>query len=134
MTVWEFVLPNGEGVISGWPLDEAQLGRLHAKFTLLRAAEVDPRTRQVNLPQNLLAGPGIGGYKWLYKLKVRGNVQLRPFLCLGPPAMRPEWTALARATERDRKLVPSGVAEVAEDRRLSLEAQRAVRRPIEPET
>ena len=90
--VWEALEPDGEGVVTHWRLQVEQRAKLDAKLDMLRAAEVDELTRQAHLPPNLLAGPGINGQKWIYKLKIKGRVALRPMLCLGPVETRGEWT------------------------------------------
>ena len=115
--VYEFVDDAGHGVIEDWPrLQVAQRARLEAKVGKLRRAEVD-RLGRVDLPPNLLAGPGIYGQSQIYKLKIHGNVALRPMLCLGPIDREAEWTILARAVERDNRLIPTNAADEAEERR-----------------
>lgn len=94
---------------------------------MLVHAEVHPQTRQANLPQGLLAGPGVYGQVWIYKLKLKGNVALRPMLCRGPFSDN-EWTILSRAKERDDVLIPANAADVAEERRLQIRADKTRRR------
>lgn len=80
---------------------------------------VDPETRKANLPPNLLAGPGYDGQQSIYKLKVRGSVQLRPMVCIGPFGLD-EWTVLYPATEVGNVLCPADAARLAEERRKEI--------------
>ena len=115
--VYEFVDATGHGEVTDWPkLQERQRAKLESKLPLLRNAEVD-QTGRVTLPQDLLAGPGVYGQGHIYKLQIKGNVALRPMVCLGPLDRGSEWTILARAVERDRKLIPANAADEAESRR-----------------
>jgi len=119
MKVFEWVDENGVGVVTGWRLQAAQRSRLDAKIDMLTEAVVDPVTRQANLPSNLLAGPGYEGQPFIYKLKARGNVQLRPMICLGPFHLN-EWTILYPATEKSGALIPVDAADKAETRRKEI--------------
>jgi len=83
---------------------------------MLVRAVVDPLTRQANLSQDLLAGPGYDGEPFIYKLKARGNVMLRPMLCLGP-FLLDEWTVLYPSIEKGNLLIPADAAHQAEARR-----------------
>lgn len=116
MRVYEWVDEGGKGEVSDWPLQAVQRGKLDAKLDMLVGAEVDPKTKKANLPSQLLAGPNFGGQQFIYKLKGRGNVAMRPMICLGPFGDS-EWTVLCRATEKDDKLIPANAADIAESRR-----------------
>lgn len=109
-----------EWVVSDWNLQAAQEGKLMAKLDMLRGAEVDRATRKCNLPANLLAGPGFKGEPFIYKLKVRGNVQLRPMVCLCSKEEQYLWTVVARATEVQGRLVPADAAREGESCRLRI--------------
>lgn len=111
---------NGESVISDWGYYKQKEAKFDRKIHMLQQAEVDTRTGRVNLPQNLLAGPGVYKQKWIYKLKLHGDVQLRPMLCLGPKDRETEWTLLSRAIEKDSKLIPANAADIAEARRQEI--------------
>lgn len=128
-SVWEALENNGAGVVSGWPgVGPEAAAKLDQKLDMLRNAEVDAAGR-VNLPQDLLAGPGVYQQKWIYKLKVKGQQALRPMLCLGPQLPEYEWTVLARATERDRDTRKSkAAAKVATVRRKEILERRRSRR------
>lgn len=68
------------------------------------------------LPPGLLAGP-IKGYAHIYKMRINGQVALRPLLCKGPIHNDEEFTLLKGASEKDRKLVPLGAPDIAVTRR-----------------
>ena len=124
MKIYEWVDERGRGVVSDWPkLQKAQRAKLDAKLQMLVRAEVDPTTRQANLPPDLLVGPGFDGEPFIYKLKSRGNVQLRPMLCLGP-FDGTDWTILYPSIEKDDLLVPPNAANLAEVRRKEILANR----------
>lgn len=79
------------------------------------------------LPQ-LLAGTGV---PHIYKLKVHGNIQLRPMLCRGPFNNDEEFTILLGAVEVNWVLEPQGAAELAAQ--IREEIIRDSRRRIEHE-
>ncbi len=117
MKIYEWVDDRGRGVVSDWPkLQQEQRAKLDAKLHMLVGAEVDERTKIANLPSDLLAGPGYGGEPFIYKLKARGRVQLRPMLCLGPFGDE-EWTVLYPSIERQDRLIPPNAPALAEQRR-----------------
>jgi hypothetical protein len=129
--VYEVLDDDGRWLVTGWPkLQQSQRAKLESKLDMLRRAEVDPKTRQANLPQDLLAGPNVYGQPWIYKLKVKGNVALRPMICLGPTDHEKEWTVLARATEKDMQLIPADAADTAELRRGEVKANRRKRQKL----
>jgi hypothetical protein len=117
--LYEWIDSSGDGVVSGWKLQERQSAKLDSKLPLLCRAEVSPGGK-VDLPPGLIGGPGIDGQSWIYELKIHGNVALRPMLCLGPISRDREWTILARAVEKDRVLKPSNAAAMAEARRQDI--------------
>jgi hypothetical protein len=61
------------------------------------------------LPQ-MLTGTGV---PHIYKLRVRGNVELRPMLCRGPFNNDEEFTILLGAIEVNWELEPRNAAELA---------------------
>jgi hypothetical protein len=126
--IYEWLDSAGKGVITDWPkLQERQRAKLESKLPMLREAEVDV-AGHVNLPPNLLAGPGVYGQHEIYKMKIHGNVALRPMLCLGPIDRDREWTFLARAVEKDRVLIPEDAANDAETHRKEIIANPRRRR------
>ena len=94
---------------------------------MLRRAEVD-QAGCVELPPGLLVGPNVYGQEWIYKLRLKGNVALRPMLTLGPIDRDAEWTILVRAKERDGKTEPTNAADIAEARRQEIQADPSRRR------
>ena len=128
MKIYEWIDERGRGVVSDWPkLQKAQRDRLEMKLDKLVNAEVDPVTRQANLPPQMLAGPGYDGEPFIYKLKARGNVQLRPMLCLGPFSNE-DWTILYPSIEKGNALIPSDAPQRAEVRRKEILANKGRRR------
>lgn len=122
MKIYEWLDERHKGEVTGWPrLQPAQRAKLEAKLDMLSNAEVDPNTKQADLPPQLLVGPGYDGQPFIYKLKVHGNVALRPMICLGPLSDG-EWTVLCRAAEKDNVLTPANAAEIAEQRRQQIRA------------
>lgn len=95
-------------------MEKAQRAKLKAKLDMLRLAEVNRTTGKVNLPQDLLAGPLAGGK--VYRLKIHGNVQLRPILSRGPVKTDVEWTVLLRAYEENRKTYPPDYVQIGNAR------------------
>ncbi len=127
MKVFEWIDEKGVGVVSGWKLQTAQRTRLEAKLDMLLRATIHPDTRIASLPPDLLVGPGFNGQPFIYKLKARGNVQLRPMVCLGPFELT-DWTILYPATEKQFELIPADAADKAEERRKVLLANPGRRR------
>lgn len=56
----------------------------------------------------------------IYKLKIKGKVQLRPMLCRGPFDNNGEFTLLMGASEKDMELVPRDADHQAEGRRQTV--------------
>lgn len=73
----------------------------------------------------LLTGTDTPG---ILKLRVKGNVQLRPMLCKGPLAVEKEYTLLVGATEVGGKLKPKGVDATAAKRKQEVAADPKNRR------
>ena len=90
-------------------LQKADLGRLNRKIKMLE-------DNGPNLGPKLLAGP-LTGYAHIYKLKIRGSVELRPLLCKGPINNETEYTLLKGAFEVGGAWVPSGARGEAQTRR-----------------
>lgn len=97
--IYEFLDHRGSGIIVEWirraKIQKAAIAILNQKVDLLRQAGT--------LPPQLLAGP-IDGH--IYKLKVKGRVQLRPMLCKGPIKNDVEYTFLLGCVERGGNLDP----------------------------
>lgn len=109
-------------VISEWAkgLQTRQRAQVQAKIDLLSlgGTELFPGT---------LTGSDVAG---ILRLRVKGNVQLRPCLCKGPlhPEMETAFTLLAGAHEKGGKMLPKGVVETAAARKEKVKADPAARR------
>ena len=118
--IYEFV-EDGRSVIGAW---------LDAKGVSLRdRAQLVAKTDMLalhgpNLASSLISSSPIKSVRnprmqsHVYKLKVRGDKMLRPFLCKGPFDMNSEFTFLLGAIEMDGELDED--AEDAETRRSIL--------------
>jgi len=118
--LYEYVNYAGKSTFSLWAnaLAIAQRAKLQVKLNLLRTVGPD-------LPPTLLAGTSSGHIK---KLKVKGNVQLRPRLCIGPIDQGREFSLLLGVTEVNMKSVPPDADEIAVQRRLDIIADKEQRR------
>jgi hypothetical protein len=103
--IYDHVDRDGENVIAKWArgLENTQRKKLRAKLDMLTQAGPD-------LPTQLLSHTGVAH---IYKLRVTGNVQLRPMLCKGPIDNESEFTLLLGAIEVGNRLKPSDAAEIA---------------------
>lgn len=119
-TLYEYVDRAGALTFSVWRngLDSQQRARLDSKANMLRTAGP-------HVSSGLLAGTSLGHIR---KLKVQGNVKLRPRLCEGPVAYGSEFTMLVGATEINFKTVPSNADQLAADRRIEVRADPEARR------
>lgn len=102
--IYDHVDRDGSNTIAAWTrgLESVQRKLLRSKLDMLAQAGPD-------LPAQLLAN--LGGH--IYKLKVKGNVQLRPMLCKGPVENETEFTILLGAVEVGGRLQPADAAEIA---------------------
>ncbi|MEK6787939.1 MAG: hypothetical protein AABY68_03200 [Pseudomonadota bacterium] len=73
----------------------------------------------------LLTGSPVAG---IQKLRVRGNVELRPMLCHGPIAHDTEFTLLCGATEVGGELEPANAPNKADERKAEVGADPENRR------
>lgn len=107
--IYDYRDQRGKDIIDDWMqgLQKKDRARLQAKIDLLHNNGPD-------LPTGLLSDTPSRNIK---KIRVKGDVALRPLLCRGPVDMDAEYTLLYGATERDWKLVPQNAIEVAEGRR-----------------
>jgi hypothetical protein len=120
-TIWDYVSTGGRNEIESWvaPLSKRDQGALVQRLIQLRQSD-----RQTALDSRLIAGP-LRGQGNLYKLKARGDCQLRPHLCTGPRRHESEYTMLAGAVEKGGKLIPEDVDVRAVKRRSELERNEA---------
>jgi len=65
--------------------------------------------------------------KEIYKVKVHGQVMMRPLLCRGPFEKEAEYTLLLGAIEKNWKLEPSTCLEDADKNRTTLVADKTRR-------
>jgi len=95
-TLFDYINEHGVNEIAEWTrrLEKRQRVKLNQKLDMLQKHGPD-------LPPQLLAGP-ISPH--IYKLKVKGNVQLRPMLCKGPISNDDEFTLLLGAIETGDEL------------------------------
>jgi hypothetical protein len=107
--LFDYVDNRGVNDFKEWSkgLEKKDLAKLNSKLDSLQ--------KEPSLPPQLLAGP-LGGLP-IYKLRINGNVALRPMLCKGPVNMGEEFTLLFGAEEKDRKLIPADAVKRADDRR-----------------
>jgi hypothetical protein len=113
--LFDYVTATGINDFARWTrsLDKRHQGKLASKLRMLE-------NEGTKLVPGVLAGPLSGAdnqARAIYKLKVRGNVQLRPMLCKGPYDQQHEFTLLIGAEETNRKLVPADAVERADNRR-----------------
>jgi hypothetical protein len=125
--LYDYVANGGRNLFKEWSegLQTADLARLNRKLEMLErnGPELGP---------GLLAGP-IKRHAHIYKIKINGNVALRPLLCKGPIKNDKEFTLLMGAFERDRDWVPKNAPNLAEARREEVLADHKRRRcPHEP--
>lgn len=123
MKVFEVLDASGDGVITAWPLQKRERVKLRQKIDLLEQHGLDA--------PGLVGGPNIGKQRHIYKLKVKGSVQLRPMFCKGPTNPDDEITFLTQATERDGQIEPASAPMNAEFKRQQLVAGNIKRARIE---
>jgi hypothetical protein len=111
--IWDFVSPRGENEIARWAGDQKLTNGDRAKLDqkMDRLAQVD---FQLAVGTKLLNGPI---RKEIYKVKVHGQVMMRPLLCRGPVSKETEYTILKGAIEKDWKLIPATCLQDAVDNR-----------------
>ena len=105
--LFDYTDKNGKNDIKRWTkaLEPAQRGKLNLRLDMLSL-------HGSGLFPEMLSGTNTAG---ILKLKVKGNVQLRPMLCKGPINHENEFTLLIGATERDFCLVPDKADEKANE-------------------
>ncbi|MFZ4504467.1 MAG: hypothetical protein ACOYM1_11005 [Methylovulum sp.] len=107
--LFDYADKNGNNDIKAWTLglQKTQRAKINAKLDML--AKLGPGL----IPHVLTDTPTAG----IQKLRVKGNVQLRPMLCKGPINNENEFTLLIGATERDSRFAPDKADEKANDRK-----------------
>ena len=114
LNICDFTDAPGESVIQGWATVLGISSRMRGRFD----SKVDMLIKNgPGLSPQLLAGTKAGHIK---KLKIKGDIQLRPHLCIGPIENDKEYTFLAGAVERDWRLIPEDVLIQAQACRTNL--------------
>ena len=118
--LYDYVTVDGSNPVLEWAqgLEVPQRAKLNAKLDML--AREGP-----NLRPQVLTGTDAPG---IQKLRVKGNVQLRPLLCDGPAQVGEEFTLLAGAKEVGDVLRPAGVLDTAVSRKDEVVANPQTRR------
>jgi len=107
---WEWVDNRNRGVMSEALADLEKAQRIKVEERLDRIEELKTLSHESIKPwADNFSGP-------LKKIKIHGNVQVRPILVVGPIDKESEITFLLVAFEKDRKLIPANAAEIAEER------------------
>ena len=124
--LYDYVDSERVNVIKEWTESKTirssgQLAKLNAKFDMLGL-------HGPNLPVGLLSDSSITTIK---KLRVRGQLNLRPHLCEGPIHIDQEYTLLVGAIEKGFKTDPLNAAQIAETRRREIIRDPSRRRPHE---
>ena|SRR6202142_4418877 len=101
--LWDFISGRGENLIARWAdeekLNKSARAKMDQRFDRLMQVDFE-----LAIHTNLINGPV---KKEIYKVKVNGDVQLRPLVCRGPIEKTSEYTILVGAIERNKKLEPS---------------------------
>lgn len=110
--LYDYVDAHGSNAFADWTRDLQKVPRakLNAKIDMLALHGEE-------LVPHVLTDTPVPGIR---KLRVKGNVQLRPLLCRGPINGEVEYTFLMGATERDSQLVPDDAPETADARRATV--------------
>jgi len=129
MLLYEYAEPalrpeDREGVISLWMRDDLQKRqRVQLQQKLDRLAQVD-----YDIARDWLAGTDAPG---IFKLRLRGNVQVRPLCCYGPALPKAEITFLLGVTKKGGGDVKKNDLDRAGARRLQIEVDSNWRIPYE---
>lgn len=117
---YHYIDKNGIDVINEW------IGGLQIRDQAFLKQKIDT-IKNIGLFEasklKLLAGPLKNKKREItaiYKIHVKGTVQLRPMMCKGPYANDSEFTILKDAIEKNNKLIPPSAVESAESRRSEI--------------
>lgn len=110
--IYDYVSHHGQNEFKDWTsgLEKLQRGKLNERIDKL-ALYGDA------LYPEMLAGTSVAG---IQKLKIKGNVQLRPLLCKGPVNIQDEYTLLMGAKEVGSKWVPKGAPSTAATKKAEI--------------
>lgn len=107
--LYDYVDSRGVNDIKTWAesLETVQRAKLQARLDQLEL-------HGPALYPEMLSGTGTPG---ISKLRIKGNVQLRPMLCHGPINHHKEFTLLLGAIEKGSKLKPKNADKIADGRK-----------------
>lgn len=110
--LFDYIDASGKNPFKEWTKDlqKRALGKLNQKLDSLEK-------HGETLYPDPLTGSSVAG---IQKLRIRGNVQLRPMLCHGPIAHDTEFTLLCGAIEVGGNLVPTNAPSKAEERKAEV--------------
>lgn len=118
--IYDYVNAQGENEFKKWTEEQqkAPRAKLNQKIDMLEqhGDELFP---------NILTDSGTPG---IQKLRIKGNVQLRPLLCKGPVDIHSEYTLLMGAKETDGKWSPKDAPNTANGKKLAVIADPSHRR------
>ena len=120
MIPFEYVDRRGSGIISDWSLEKRQSVALNT--WLIRARRFDRETALNTLIFTCRPLRGI------YYVKIRGEVQLRPRVCLGPVDEEHELTFLERVRKKGGRETPERRSSRAPERRREVAGSPAASR------
>ena len=124
MDVYDFIHVRQGNVIGKWVRELRGPDRARFKLKVRALSQID-YDRAIGT--KLLQGPV---YKHIYKLKIHGEIMMRPLLCRGPIDNDSEYTLLVGAREENFKLLPSSAPGEAGERRQQVIDDPANRRQI----
>jgi hypothetical protein len=110
--LFDYLDEKGNNDIKLWTegLQKPQRAKLNAKLDMLEKLGIGL------LPHVLTNTPTPG----IQKLRVKGNVELRPMLCQGPIDNDNEFTLLIGAIEKDSCFIPDKSDEIADKRKQTI--------------
>ena len=104
--LYDYVNQHGDNEFKAWMegLQKVQLAKLNERFDkLMQYGDA--------LHPHMLTDTHVPG---IQKLRIRGNVQLRPLLCKGPVKVNSEYTLLMGAKEIGNKWSPKNAPALAQ--------------------
>lgn len=110
--IYDYVNHEGQNEFKQWleDLEKPQRAKLNEKIDKLELYGD-------GLHPEMLTGTAVAGIK---KLRVKGNVQLRPLLCNGPINVKIEYTMLMGAKEIGSKWVPKNAPTIANTKKQTV--------------
>ena len=119
-TIYDYVNAQGKNEFKKWTekQQKTQRAKLNEKLDKLEK-------NGDSLFPNMLTGTETPG---ILKLRIKGNVQLRPLLCKGPVDIDSEYTLLMGAKEIGGKWSPKAAPSTANDKKLAVVADPDSRR------